>query len=38
MEARLRRGLFGYSRKSVTAVVNEREVAITKASRGERGG
>ena len=38
MEARLRRGLFGYSRKSVTAVVNDREVSITKASsRGERG-
>jgi len=32
MEARLRRGLFGYSRKSVTAVVNDREVSITKAS------
>ena len=33
MEAGLRRGLFGYSRKSVTAVVNDREVSITKASR-----
>jgi chromosome segregation ATPase len=33
METRLRRGLFGYSRKSVTAVVNDREVSITKASR-----
>ena len=32
MDARLRRGLFGYSRKSVTAVVNDREVSITKAS------
>ncbi len=33
MESRLRRGLLGYSRKSVTAVVNEREVSIIKASR-----
>ena len=33
METRLKRGLFGYSRKSVTAVMNDREVSITKASR-----
>lgn len=33
MEARLRRGLFGYSRKSVTAVVNDREMSTIKASR-----
>jgi hypothetical protein len=33
METRLRRGLFGYSRKSVTAVVNDREMSTIKASR-----
>jgi chromosome segregation ATPase len=33
METRLRRGLFGYSRKSVNAVVNDRDVSIIKASR-----
>jgi chromosome segregation ATPase len=33
METRLRRGLFGYSRKSVTAVVNDREMSTTKATR-----
>ena len=32
MEARLRRGLFGYSRKSVTAVVNDREMSTIKAA------
>lgn len=33
METRLRRGLFGYSKKSVTAVVNDREMSTIKASR-----
>jgi len=33
MDARLRRGLFGYSRKSVRSVLNESDVSITKASR-----
>ena len=33
MDARLRRGLFGYSRKSVRSVLNDRDVSITKASR-----
>jgi chromosome segregation ATPase len=33
MEGRLKRGLFGYSRKSVTTVVNDREISIIKASR-----
>jgi uncharacterized phage infection (PIP) family protein YhgE len=33
METKLRRGLFGYSKNSVTEVVNEREVSIIKASR-----
>ena len=33
MESRLKRGLFGYSRKSVTAVVNDRETLIIKSSR-----
>lgn len=33
MEARLRRGLFGYSRKSVSAVVNDRDISIVKASQ-----
>lgn len=33
MESRLRRGLFGYSRKSVTAVVNDREMSTIKSSR-----
>ena len=36
IETRLRRGLFGYSRKSVTAVVNDREMAIITASRGTK--
>jgi len=36
METRLRRGLFGYSRKSVTAVVNDREMSIITASRGSK--
>ncbi len=33
MESRLKRGLFGYSRKSVTAVVNDREMSVIKSSR-----
>lgn len=33
VESGLKRGLFGYSRKSVQAVVNDRDVSIVKASR-----
>ena len=32
MESRLKRGLFGYSRKSVTAVVNDREMSVIKST------
>jgi len=33
VEGRLKRGLFGYSRKSVTAVVNDREMSTIKSTR-----
>jgi chromosome segregation ATPase len=33
VESRLKRGLFGFSRKSVDAVVNDRDISIVKASR-----
>lgn len=33
MESRLKRGLFGYSRKSVDAVVNDRDISIVNASK-----
>ena len=33
MESQLKRGLFGYSRKSVTAVVNDREMSVIKSTR-----
>jgi len=36
MEAQLKRGFFGYSRKSVRAVVNDREESMLKASRRAR--
>jgi len=32
VESRLKRGLFGYSRKSVTAVVNDREMSVIKST------
>jgi chromosome segregation ATPase len=32
VESQLKRGFFGYSRKSVTAVVNDREMSITKST------
>lgn len=38
MEARLRRSLFGYSRKSVRSIVDESEVAIANASNEAREG
>jgi len=33
VESRLKRGLFGYSRKSVQAVVNDRDISIVEAAR-----
>jgi chromosome segregation ATPase len=38
MEAQLKRGLFGYSRKSVRAVVDDREESMVKTSRRAREG